>query len=247
MSTVSAGQQRNGQVAGARDTVYGSEGWGFESLRARSFVTCSKQQLTGPLPEYPGQGQSSGVSHIEPGIASALTVPPLPPADAGRAGTGAGVRTSAVAATCAQDVFGPGVHGARPQRHRLEVGGILGGKALTWQPPLTRGGSSAAGACTAPPPDSRLPAHLANANTNNGHGRLRMNAELIADHGPREQVYPRPGRDRHEMWLLREFCDGGYAGWRITRLRRRGKPARPYIWRLIILILLTLPSMAAEL
>ena len=27
----------------------------------------------------------------------------------------------------------------------------------------------------------------------------------------------------------------------------RAKPARPYIWRLIILILLTLPSMAAEL
>jgi hypothetical protein len=26
MSTVSAGQQRNGQVAGVRDTVYGSEG-----------------------------------------------------------------------------------------------------------------------------------------------------------------------------------------------------------------------------
>ena len=48
-------------------------------------------------------------------------------------------------------------------------------------------------------------------------------------------------------WLLREFCDRGYPGWRITRLRRRGKAARPYIWRLIILILLTLPSMAAEL
>ena len=47
--------------------------------------------------------------------------------------------------------------------------------------------------------------------------------------------------------LLREFCDRGYAGWRITRLRRRGKAARPYICRLIILILLTLPSMAAEL
>ena len=35
MSTVSAGQHWNGQVAGTRDTVYGSEGWGFESLRAR--------------------------------------------------------------------------------------------------------------------------------------------------------------------------------------------------------------------
>jgi len=51
----------------------------------------------------------------------------------------------------------------------------------------------------------------------------------------------------YENGLLREFCDRGYPGWRITRLRRRGKAARPYIWRLIILILLTLPSMAAEL
>jgi hypothetical protein len=29
---------RNGQVAGGRDTVYGSEGWEFESLRARQRV-----------------------------------------------------------------------------------------------------------------------------------------------------------------------------------------------------------------
>jgi len=35
VSSISAGQQRNGQVADRRDTVYGSEGWGFESLRAR--------------------------------------------------------------------------------------------------------------------------------------------------------------------------------------------------------------------
>jgi hypothetical protein len=35
VSRVSAGQRQNGQVADARDTVYGSEGWGFESLRAR--------------------------------------------------------------------------------------------------------------------------------------------------------------------------------------------------------------------
>ena len=35
MSTVWAGQQWNVQVPGTRDTVYGSEGWGFESLRAR--------------------------------------------------------------------------------------------------------------------------------------------------------------------------------------------------------------------
>jgi hypothetical protein len=35
MTAVSARRQQNGQVAGAGDTVYGSEGWGFESLRAR--------------------------------------------------------------------------------------------------------------------------------------------------------------------------------------------------------------------
>ena len=33
---ISAGQQRNGQIANARDTVYGSDGWGFESLQARA-------------------------------------------------------------------------------------------------------------------------------------------------------------------------------------------------------------------
>ena len=46
--------------------------------------------------------------------------------------------------------------------------------------------------------------------------------------------------------LFREFCGSGYAGCKMTRLRRRAKPARPYIWRLIILILLTFPSMAPE-
>ena len=30
----------------------------------------------------------------------------------------------------------------------------------------------------------------------------------------------------------------GYAGCKMTRLRSRSKPARPYIWRLIILIFL---------
>jgi hypothetical protein len=35
VSSISAGQRGNGQVADRRDTVYGSEGWGFESLRAR--------------------------------------------------------------------------------------------------------------------------------------------------------------------------------------------------------------------
>jgi hypothetical protein len=31
---------------------------------------------------------------------------------------------------------------------------------------------------------------LANADANNGHGRPRMDVELIADRNPREQVYP---------------------------------------------------------
>jgi RNA-directed DNA polymerase len=41
--------------------------------------------------------------------------------------------------------------------------------------------------------------------------------------------------DDHEIRLFREFCDRGYAGWRMTRLRRSGKLARPYICRLSIL------------
>ena len=32
VSSISAGQRGNGQVADRRDIVYGSEGWGFESL-----------------------------------------------------------------------------------------------------------------------------------------------------------------------------------------------------------------------
>ena len=36
--------------------------------------------------------------------------------------------------------------------------------------------------------------------------------------------------------FCREFCDAGYAGCKMTRLRSRSKLARPYIWRLIILI-----------
>ena len=47
--------------------------------------------------------------------------------------------------------------------------------------------------------------------------------------------------------LWREFRERCYPGWRMTRLRSRAKPARPYIWRLIILIRFTLPSTAAEL
>src|SRR5262249_11491925 len=47
--------------------------------------------------------------------------------------------------------------------------------------------------------------------------------------------------------LCREFCDADYAGWRMTRLRSSAKPARPYIWRLSILILFTVPSTLPEL
>src|SRR6266568_9108699 len=42
--------------------------------------------------------------------------------------------------------------------------------------------------------------------------------------------------DGHDGWLFREFCDPGNAGCKMTRLRSRPKPARPYICRLIILI-----------
>ena len=52
--------------------------------------------------------------------------------------------------------------------------------------------------------------------------------------------------DDHEIRLCREFCDRGNAGCKMTRLRSRSKPARPYIWRLIILILLTVPSTLPE-
>ena len=38
MSTVSAGQQRNGQVAGARDTVYGTDGWAARRVRCVPLV-----------------------------------------------------------------------------------------------------------------------------------------------------------------------------------------------------------------
>src|SRR5215472_16273250 len=47
--------------------------------------------------------------------------------------------------------------------------------------------------------------------------------------------------------LWREFRERCYPGWRMTRLRSRAKPARPCIWRLIILIRFTLPSTAAGL
>ena len=54
-------------------------------------------------------------------------------------------------------------------------------------------------------------------------------------------------RNRGLMRLCREFCDPGNAGCKMTRLRSRPKPARPYIWRLIILILFTMPSTLPEL
>ena len=48
--------------------------------------------------------------------------------------------------------------------------------------------------------------------------------------------------------LLREFVMGVTQGEGLRAYgSSSGKPARPYIWRLIRIILLTLPSMAAEL
>ena len=44
--------------------------------------------------------------------------------------------------------------------------------------------------------------------------------------------------DLPNFGLCREFCDPGNAGCKMTRLRSRSKLARPYIWRLIILIFL---------
>src|SRR5262249_60163454 len=44
-STTLAGQPLSAQVAGARGTVYGSEGWGFESLRARHRLPRSQRWL----------------------------------------------------------------------------------------------------------------------------------------------------------------------------------------------------------
>jgi hypothetical protein len=67
-------------------------------------------------------GQSTGIDRIEPAVARALTAPP--PAAAGRAGTGVGVRTIAVAATRARRGFGAAVLGVRPRWRRPEVGRI---------------------------------------------------------------------------------------------------------------------------
>ena len=48
--------------------------------------------------------------------------------------------------------------------------------------------------------------------------------------------------------LFREFCSAGYGGCRTMRRRSRGNPARPYIWRLtVVIFLLTVPSTLPEL
>jgi hypothetical protein len=49
VSSISAGQRLNGRVPGARDTVYGSEGWGFESLQARLVQRLLCPRNAGPL------------------------------------------------------------------------------------------------------------------------------------------------------------------------------------------------------
>ena len=65
--------------------------------------------------------------------------------------------------------------------------------------------------------------------------------------GQHEQLFCSLDTDGGPGRLFREFCDPGNAGCKMTRLRSRPKPARPYICRLIILILLTVPSTLPEL
>ena len=61
VSSISVGQRENGQVAGACDTVYGSEGWGFESLRARPGIGAYRGRR--------GQGSNTRVVRIVTGTA----------------------------------------------------------------------------------------------------------------------------------------------------------------------------------
>jgi hypothetical protein len=52
----------------------------------------------------------------------------------------------------------------------------------------------------------------------------------------RTRVTIRHARKRADMgnyWALPRILWSGYAGCKMTRLRRRGKLARPYIWRLV--------------
>ena len=66
-------------------------------------------------------------------------------------------------------------------------------------------------------------------------------AENMASHLDRQ--WPQDWRNKA---LPRILC-AGYAGCIMTRRRSSGKPARPYIWRLTVLILLTVPSTLPEL
>src|SRR6516162_9521187 len=59
-------------------------------------------------------------------------------------------------------------------------------------------------------------------------------------------VHNAPGSRPLFLALPRILC-AGYAGCIMTRRRSSGKPARPYIWRLTVLILLTVPSTLPEL
>jgi hypothetical protein len=61
MRTIRAGQPASAQVTDARGTVYGSEGWGFESLRARPGqqpIAILGRPLLLPklLPKWPSSG-----------------------------------------------------------------------------------------------------------------------------------------------------------------------------------------------
>jgi hypothetical protein len=152
-------------------------------------VTCSKQQLTGPLPEYLRVGRvKRGRPHrtrYSPCTYSAATAtsgrgPSRNRSRSAHERCGRNECTGCLRARCAR-----GAAAAAPRSWADSAG-----KALTWQPPHGEAGTVRQ-ACTAPPPDSRLPAHLANANATTAMDRRpRMNAELIVDHGQREQVYP---------------------------------------------------------
>jgi hypothetical protein len=120
-------------------------------------VTCSKQQVTGPRPEYLGQRQLRGGGRIEPGVATALTAPPP-------AGRGPNRNRS-------QDVNGRGGRNvcmarlrARCARGAAPAAAARGwadsvGRTLTWQPPRGEAGAVQQ-ACTATP----LTAHQASWN-----------------------------------------------------------------------------------
>jgi len=124
-------------------------------------VTCSKQQLTGPAPgiskgrrvkrDRPHRTRYSSCTY------SAATATSGRGPSRNRSGSahqrcGRNECTGCLRARCARGA-------AAPRRWADSAG-----KALTWQQPPHGEAGTVQQACTAPPPDSRLPAHFANAN-----------------------------------------------------------------------------------